>query len=187
LRNYRKDIFLYTKSGYIFCYILVPQFSMDLLPDAEKDAKTRNIASGLKSDRHQFAYQTFPREIDLDDYKNDLKERYRNELTSMGMRYILSEMIKEAVELASNGENYEHQHYIKIWQRVGRDRIESEKALKQRAEDFKILYQSIGVNAEILKEHAILKMCNLFGNSVQAPYEDIENYLYETSLKFRDR
>ena len=178
-----RDIFLYTKSGYIFCYVQVPYFSLDLLPDAEREAKTRNMASSSKSDRKMFVYQTFPREIDLDDYKNDLRERYRNELSSPGMRFILAEKIKEAVELSTGGDNYEHQHYIKIWEKVGYDRFETEKALRQRAEEFKVRYQSVGINAEILKEQAILKMCNLFGNTIQAPYDNMENYLYETSLK----
>ena len=178
-----KDIFLYTKTGYIFCYVQIPYFSMDLLPDADREAKTRNMASQSKNDRSMFVYQTFPREIDLDEYKNDLRERYRSEIASPGMKFILAEKLKEAVELSTSGENYEHQHYIKIWKKVGYDRIETEKALRQRAEDFKARYQSVGINAEILREQVILKMCNLFGNSMQAPYESMDNYLYETSLK----
>lgn len=177
-----RDIFLYGKDGYIYCYIAVPQFSIDLLPDAEKESKTKNVSNGMKGDRKMFAYQTFPRALDLDEYKSDLKDRYKSEVASTGKKWILSEMLKTAIEL-SNGENYEHQHYIKLWQPMRRDRTESERELRQRAEEFRVRYQNIGIAAEILKEQAILKMCNLFGNAVQAPYEDLENYLYETTLK----
>jgi len=181
-----KDVhgmFLYTKDGYIMSYLLIPYFNIELLPEEEKMARTKSLTANMNEDHKSFAYHTFPREIDLDNYKEDLKGRHRSEIANIGMKHILEEMIREAVELASNGENYEHQHFIKLWQKLGSDRIDSERSLRQRTEDFCMKYNAIGVQAKIIKDQEILKMCNLYGNAIQAPYETLDSIILESTLK----
>ena len=176
-----EGIYLYTKDGYIFCYLRVPFFNIDLLPRPEKKAKAKSLAASFASDRYDFAYCSYPREIDLDVYKNDIKRRYRNEMDNRGKQKLLQIMLSEATELATNGENYEHQHFIKIWVKVGNDREDSKQIIKGRIEDMKIRYNNIGISATILQENDIIKMCNLYGNSLQAPYEvSTSQYVYET-------
>lgn len=179
-------IYLFSKDGYAFCYLRIPFFNIDLLPRAEKKAKAKALAASFASDRHDFAYCSYPREIDLDTYKNDIKQRYRSEMDNRGRQKLLQIMLAESTELATNGENYEHQHFIKIWRRVGSNKEETKQILRGRIEDMKMRYNNIGVSATILQEPEIIKMCNLYGNSLQAPYEvSTEQYVYEaiTTIK----
>lgn len=175
-----KRTFLYRTDGYILGYLRVFSYNIGLLSDEEKQTKTNVLAASFESDRKDWAYATYPREVDLDIYKNDLKRRYNQELASVGMRHILQEMILEATDLATSGENYEHQHFIKLWKYAGSNVQEAERELKTRLEEFKSRYDSVSIRTEILKESDIIKMCNLFGNSVQAPFLSVgNNTIYE--------
>lgn len=176
-----KGIFLYTRDNYIFCYLRIPFFNIDLVPRAEKKAKAKALAAASAADKYDFAYCSYPREIDLDVYKNDIKKRYRNEMDNRGRQKLLQIMLVEATDLATNGENYEHQHFIKIWKKIGSNKEDDKQVMKSRIEELKIRYNSIGVAATVLQEPEIVKMCNLYGNSLQAPYEANTNqYVYET-------
>ncbi len=172
---------LLSKDGYVFAYIRIPSINIDLLPLMEKKAKATNQAASFKDNRSGFAYCSYPREIDLDVYKNDIKNRYRSEMDNRGRQKILQIMLMEATELSTNGENYDHQHFIKIWQKIGNNKTDAEHLVKTRIEEMKVRYESIGVPAEILKDADIVKMCNMYANSLQAPY-DVDNtqYVYET-------
>lgn len=181
-----KDIFLYTKDGYVMTYLQISSYNIDLMSKEEKRQKTLRMAASFDGDRKDFVYFTFPREIDLDLYKQDLKKRYSDEFTSPGRKHILQELILESIELATNGENYEHQHFIKLWKKIGVDRGEAETDIRNRTEEFKSRYQESGIQAEILRDQTILKMCTLFSNAMQAPYETIDqNSLYESTLKMK--
>lgn len=174
-------IYLYSRDGYIFCYLRIPFFNIDLVPRAEKKAKAKALAAASTEDKVDFAYCSYPREIDLDVYKNDIKKRYRNEMDNRGRQKLLQIMLAEATELATNGENFEHQHFIKIWKKIGSNKEDDKQVMKSRIEDMKIRYNNIGVAATVLPETDIVKMCNLYGNSLQAPYEvNTSQYVFET-------
>ena len=180
-----KDIkgnFLYTKDDYIFGYVRLYQFNLDLLSREERYIKTQALTSSFEADRKSFDYLSFPREIDLDDYKNSLKEKYKDELNNLGKRRILLIMMQTAQTLTTSGENYEHQQFIKIWQRIAGHEAEAKHDLYERLEEFKNRYISVGVQAEILDEQEIMKLCNLFGNSRQVSYENIESNLMYSNI-----
>lgn len=183
-----KDVrghFLYTKDGYIFAYINIPSFNTDLLSKDEKKGKAANLAASFEGDRKPFTYFSYPREVDLDRYKQDIKNYYMGE-SDLGRKRILQIMLQEAAELATNGENFEHQHYIRIWEKIGTDQREAEKDLLQRAEEFKTRYQNIGVNARILLYEDIIKLCNLFANPIQSPFDNKpDNSYYEPVLTIK--
>jgi hypothetical protein len=178
-----KGMYLYTNSGYIMCYLLVPYFNIDLLPAEEKMSRAKSLTANMTGDQKGFAYHTFPREIDLDKYKDLLKRKHQSEMGNIGIKHILEEMIREALDLSSNGENYEHQHFIKLWQRIESDKMDAERALKLRAEEFQGRYNAVGIQVKIIKDQEILKMCNLYGNAIQAPYETLDNIVLESTLK----
>lgn len=46
-----------------------------------------------------------------------------------------------------------------------------------------VTYSDCGIKVEILKADAILKMCNLFGNAVMAPFEVPSDLQYEPIFK----
>lgn len=166
-----KDIYLYTKNGYILCYLKIHKYNIELLSREEKAAKTSTLARSFESDKKDFAYFSLPRELDLDRYKTHIKELRSSYINDYGRKRILNELMLQAVELETNGENFDHQHYIKIWKTVGNDIKETERALRIRIHDFKDFFEMVGIKTEILTMNEIIKMCNLYGNSVQAPFD----------------
>lgn len=173
-----KDNFLYTTDGYLIGYLRIYPYNLDLLSIEDKNIKTQTLSTAF-NDKKDFCYCTFPREVDLDNYKNFLKSCYQQELQDIGKRRILAIMIKKAQELSTSGENFEHQHFIKLWCKIGTNINDATHELQQRLEDFKSRYSLVGIETEILKEDEIIKLCNLFGNSQQVSYETVDsNTLY---------
>jgi len=177
-----KDNFLYTKDNYIFGYLKVENFNIDLLSIDEKRQKTEQLSRALGEDRKNFSYVSFPRELDLDEYKNFLKNAYQDELDSIGKRGLISILIKEANDLSTSGENFEHQHFIKVWAYIGKNENDARHEIITRLEDFKEKYNLVGVKSSILDSTAIIKLCNLFGNAMQAAYEIVEDNMYYTKM-----
>ncbi len=172
-----KDIqgnFLYTKNGFAFVYIRVYPYNLDLVSTAERKAKTDILAASFDSDRKNFSYFSVPRELDLDEYKTHLSNAYQEEQDSkyaLGRRKILRIMLKEAYLLSTSGENYEHQHFFKLWAYLGSNPKDACHGLLERAEEFRQRYEAVGIKTELLDEVDVIKLCNLFGNGSQAPYE----------------
>lgn len=173
-----RDMFLYTKDGYIISYLQIKPFALNLLSDDEKRGKCNNLSASFESDRKDFVYFTLPREIDLDGYKQEMKERYSSELSHLGKKRLLAEMLGEANRLATSGENYEHQHYIKLWVPITGDKVSAENNLRNRVNEFRNRYFAAGIDVDVLRDAAILKLCNLFGNASQASYEQMPGNLF---------
>lgn len=185
-----KDIkgnFLHSKDGYLFGYLRVYPYNLELLSKEERRIKTQNLSLAFEGDKKNFDYCAFPREIDLDDYKNYLKKQYQEELTDIGKRQILAIMIREAAELSTSGENYEHQHFIKLWELIGRNINDTKHELTVRLEEFKQRYDMAGIVTEVLGETEIIKLCNLFTNSQQVTYmTSVENMVYTPMPRLKE-
>lgn len=172
-----KDIkgnFLYRRDGYILVFLRVYSYNLDLVSTAERKGKVENLSASFGGDKKDFNYFSVPREMDLDDYKAYLSNAYQNEQDSkysFGRRAILRILLKEAQILSTSGENYEHQHFIKLWARLGKNPQETCHNLLERAEEFRQRYDAVGIKLELLDEVGIIKLCNLFANGQQAPYE----------------
>ncbi|MBS6953499.1 MAG: hypothetical protein KH230_09720 [Enterocloster asparagiformis] len=183
-----KDIkgnFLYSKDGYIFSYLKVHYFNLELLSADERRTLIEKMALSFQADHKNFDYLTLPREIDLDDYKQYLKKLHQGE-DNIGKRRILAIMLQEAADLSLSGENYEHQHFIKIWEPIGGNEKDAKRELMSRLEDFKIRYEACGIRTDILDEAEIIKLCNLFGNSQQVAYMSAENTVYTVIPQMRE-
>lgn len=175
-----KGCYLYRTDGCIMSYLRVYFLNLDLLSEEDRHAKTEVLTHSFESEKKNFVYEAYPREIDLDKYKTELKNRYKDELNHLGKRHVLTMMLNEAIELASNGENFEHVHFIKIWTAPGKNRLDAEKELKDRLGDYQKRYAAVGIRTEILGEQDIIKMCALYGNAVQAVYDvPVNNSVYE--------
>lgn len=175
-----KGIYLYREDGYILCFLRIYPYNLNLKSEEEKRAETEALAATFRKDRKDFVYFTLPREIDLDKYKELLKKKYSQE-TNLGRRHILAAMMEQCSILVTNGENYEHQHFIKIWKK-GNNKASAEEELRERILEFQSRYKNAGIECEILKEQEIVKLCNLYGNSLQAAYELIENNTIYTPI-----
>lgn len=182
-----KGNFLYTKDNMIFGYLRIYPFNKDLLSKEELRAKTQILTSSFESDRKNFSYFAMQREIDLDGQKKDLENKYRSELASVGTRHLLKIMIDELTVLSTSGQNYEHQHYIKLWAPyTSSNRPEVEAELKIRLQDFKNRYESVGIATEILSQQDIIKVCSLFASAAQAPFLQLgKNSRYEPMVRLK--
>lgn len=172
-----RGIFLYRKDGYVLTYLRIYPYNLNLKSREERKAETDRLALSFGDDRKDFVYFTLPREIDMDKYKNLLKKKYQDQM-DLGKRHIIAAMMEQCAELSTNGENYEHQHFIKIWKK-NHNKAAAEDDLKDRIEDFRARYQAAGIQCEVLQEQEIVKLCNLYGNSLQASFENVdESTLY---------
>lgn len=175
-----KGIYLHSKDNYLFAYLKIGNINLELMSEDECRHMTDTLSKSFESDRKNWVYTSYPREIDLDKYKNELKQKYQQEISHIGRRHIIAEMMVQCTELATNGENFEHQHFIKLWKKIGRNRVDSEIELKNRVFEFKSRYENVGIHVDILTEQEIIKMCNLYGNSVLAAYDTpVNNLRYE--------
>lgn len=166
-----KENFLFTKNGYLMAYIKVHRYNIDLLKYEERKGKSDMLAASFDGDRRDFAYVSYPREIDIDDHKKEVKERYEQE-KNIGYRNILEIVAENYNYLSTSGENYSHQHFIKIWSYIGKRELREVKIeLLQRAKSFIDRYAAVETKAEVLSAGEIIKLCNLFGNAAQAPFE----------------
>lgn len=168
-----KEEFLYRKDGYICMYLRIYPFNLNLKSKQERKEITKNLVAEFQADRKDFVYFTLPREIDLDKYKNNLKARHQDEV-NIGKRHILADMMVESAMLSTSGENFEHQHFMKIWKK-GKDRKNVENDLRDRIKDFQTWYRNVGIETAVVSNSEIVKLCNLFGNSLQASFENVES------------
>lgn len=161
-----KDIFLYTRDGLILSFLRIYPFNLDLLSEEERRVLTNRLAASFDGDRKDWVYQAFPREVDIDSYKNHLKA-LRLEEETLGRRKIIDDQIMRANDLTTKGENFEHQHFFKIWEKVDtlQNKAVAEAALRDRIHTFRIRFDECQIKCEILAEREIIKLCNLFSNN----------------------
>lgn len=180
-----KGNFLYRKDGNVIGYLRIHFFNLNLKSKVEKRGITEILTSSFKDDRKDFDYFTLPREIDLDKYKDLLKTLHSNTM-DLGKRRILAKMMTEGARLSMSGKNFEHQHFIRIWGK-DRNRDRAEEEVMERLKDFKARYASVDIETHILDEQEIIKLCNLFGNSLQASFEKPhKDGMYTQIMQFPD-
>lgn len=81
-----KGNFLYRKDGVILAYLRIYFFNIELMNQAERRALSNKLAAQFKADRKDFVYTTLPREVDMDKYRQSLKERHGSEI-DLGRRF----------------------------------------------------------------------------------------------------
>lgn len=174
-----KDIkgqFLYGKDKMLYTYLKLEPLNLSLVSVEELKVKTKAFTRTFDRQTGAWMYFTLPREVDLDIHKNHVKKAYEEALNDIGHRMLLEMMLQHINELSGN--NYDHQHFIKLWRESGTDAGEAEARLRERANDFKGIFQNAGIKTEILRDVEIIKLCNLYGNNRQAAFEGTPK-LYE--------
>ena len=155
-----ENCFLYRKDDYILGYLRIGSINLELLSAEELQILTQKLSMSFEGDRDNFDYFTLPSQVNLDPNKDFIKE-IRQGTDDIGKRKGLTLMMQEMTRLSTSGENFEHQHIVKIWKKIGSNIKDTEKDLRNRLSDFRERY---------LKDKEIIKLCNLFGNPLQAPY-----------------
>ena len=163
------DKFLYTRDGYIISFLKIGNINMELMGEDELKNMTMKLALSFESDKGDFDYFTLPSQVNLDPNKEYLRKKHQ-EIEDVGRRKGLDLMLQEMTRLSTSGENYEHQHYIKIWRKIGSNIKDTQNEQYIRLMEFRDRYVMAGIPCEVMKDREIIKMCNVFGNPLQAPF-----------------
>lgn len=166
---------LFTKSGYIIGYLKLFPINISLLSNKELHSLSINITSKLKAEKEEFSIFIIPRSVDMDKYLNFLEEKVLDEMTSINKRILLNAMIRSTSAKIHSGQNFEHQFYIVLREKNGK-----ENKLNERIREFEAYYNSVGHYSSRLNDAEILKLCNLFTNGITTLEE--ENTLYYESF-----
>lgn len=166
---------LYTKSGYVIGYLKLLPINISLLNNKELRALNINITSKIKAEKDRFSFFVVPRSVDMDKYLNFLEEKIESEMTSINKRTLLNAMVRAATQKVSSGQNFEHQFYLAIREKEGK-----EAKLNERIREFENYYTAVGNQVDRVGDSEILKLCNLFTNGIATLEE--ENNLYYTEL-----
>lgn len=179
-----KNGFLYRKDGYILKFLRIFPFNINLKSNDELAKITNILASGFRGSKREFTFMSYSREVDLDSYKMFVAGKLSEEISDPLRKMTLQEMNLEANVLGSNGENYEHQFYFKIWEKQKKENYFVEVELNERMNEYSMVFQNAGMTTKILTDIEIIKLCNLFNNSTQAPYEvTMEAVLFQPHMQ----
>ncbi|PNH18540.1 hypothetical protein B6K86_09150 [Lachnospiraceae bacterium] len=173
------DYFLYTKDGYLIGFLRIGNINIELLSREELNTMTQRLAMSFEGDRQNFDYFTLPSQVNLDPNKDFLKEKHQA-TDDLGKRKGLNLMLQELTILSTSGENFEHQHFIRIWKKIGTNIKDTQNELTIRLGEFRDRYVQAGISCEILRGKDIIKLCNLFGNPQQAPFTGSNISRYES-------
>ncbi|MFB5678066.1 hypothetical protein ACE3NQ_22290 [Paenibacillus terreus] len=151
--------FLYTMDGWMLCYLRIFPISLDLLSLTEKRLLIRKLTAELSSIGFPFKFLAVSRPVDISPLINDLSSLLS--VADATQKELLRQEVLEMNTLALSGEVVERQFYLAIWQRQDaggeRDLLEKAKRLAQHFEDAQ-------VQAHLLKQQEIVRLCNLVNN-----------------------
>ncbi|KFN12261.1 MAG: hypothetical protein E7L01_02215 [Paenibacillus macerans] len=151
--------FLYTKDSYLLCYLRIFPISLDLLSLTEKRLLIRKLTAELSSIRFPFKFLAVSRPVDISPLINDLSSLLP--AADATQKELLRHEVLEMNALALSGEVVERQFYLAIWQKQDtggeRELLEKAKRLVQHFEDAQ-------VQAHLLKQQEIVRLCNLVNN-----------------------
>lgn len=173
---------LFTKSGFTIGFLRLYPINIELLTQMEKTNLCDTLTSKFKPEKQPFTIISIPRTIDMDQYMNFLVEKYDNEMSNPKRKMLLNAMISEATEMVMNGQNYEHQFYIKVWEKT--DQKNSYQKIEERLNDFYNRYSSIQNQTKRLDDIEIIKLCNLYGNNNTAILETYDSNTQHTNIPF---
>lgn len=161
--------FLYTVDGWMLTYLRIFPISLDLLSLTEKRQLIRKLTAELSSIRFPFKFLAVSRPVDISPLITDLSSLLPT--ADAVQKELLRQELLEMNHFAISGEVVERQFYISLWQRQEpsseRDLLDKSKRLVQHFED-------AGVQAQILKQHEIVRLCNLVNNPAYSHLDRIE-------------
>lgn len=167
-----KDIqgnFLYTLDGWLLAYIRIFPISLDLLSLTEKKLLIRKLTAELSSIRFPFKFLAVSRPVDIAPLITDLSSLLPS--ADSTQKELLRQEIMEMNTLALSGEVVERQFYLALWQRqeqVGeRDLLDKAKRLVQH-------FEEAGLQAQLLKQQEIVRLCNLVNNPAYSHLDQVE-------------
>ncbi len=164
-----KDKFLYTRDGKILIYIEVSPIDINLLSEREKRSQSRTLTAELTSENKPYKFIAVSRPVDI----SPLLIEYQNILSDtldIKQKELLRHEMLSISNFALSGEVVERQFYFILWEDY-QEGIEMD--ILKRAIDFVSKFESAGLNASILNQNKIVRLCNLINNPAYANFEDV--------------
>lgn len=176
---------LYTKSGYAIGYLRLMPINIDLISRDEKKSLCDNLTNEFKPEKEMFSILSIPRTVDMEAYLNQLNGEYEQEAENPFRKQILNIMIRQGSDAVMNGENFEHQYYLKVWSKYNPNVGGTEKIIYERLQTFESRYESVENKTREMDDTDILKLYNLYTNGNTAIMEDYEDigYTYIPRIK----
>ncbi len=172
-----KDKFLYTRDGKILIYIEVSPIDINLLSEREKRSQSRTLTAELTSENKPYKFIAVSRPVDI----SPLLIEYQNILSDtldIKQKELLRHEMLSISNFALSGEVVERQFYFILWEDY-QEGIEMD--ILKRAMDFVSKFESAGLNASILNQNKIVRLCNLINNPA---YTNIEDTSFEPTISF---
>ncbi|WP_246590495.1 hypothetical protein [Paenibacillus sophorae] len=161
--------FLYTQDGWLLCYLRIFPISLDLLSPSEKRLLINKLTAELSSVRFPFKFLAVSRPVDISPLISELGALLP--AADPKQKELLRQEMLEMNTFALSGEVVERQFYLMLWQRLEaggeRDMQEKAKRLAQHFEDGQ-------VEAKLLKQQDIVRLCNLVNNPAYTHLEITE-------------
>lgn len=170
-----KNNLLYTKSGYIIGFLRLYPINIELLSRDEMRNICNLLTGEFKSEKEPFTILSIPRTVDMEVYLNFLADISDQEIDNPYRKMLLNDMIMQGSRTVTNGKNYEHQFYIKVWTRYKENVTGSEEIIEEKINDMISRYSAVQNLTKRLDDTEILKLCNLFGNSNTAVLESYDS------------
>ncbi|NWL87841.1 hypothetical protein DMN77_09530 [Paenibacillus sp. 79R4] len=148
--------FLYTLDGWVLSYLRIFPISLDLLSLSEKRMLIRKLTAELSSIRFPFKFLAVSRPVDISPLITDLSSLLPS--ADSAQKELLRQELMEMNSLALSGEVVERQFYLSLWQRQGQG---GERELLDKAKRLVQHFEDAGVQAQLLKQQEIVRLCNL--------------------------
>jgi predicted MPP superfamily phosphohydrolase len=154
------DRFLYTRDGQVIAYIKINPISIDLFSDMEKEQICRVLTAELSSLKKPFKFLAVSRPVDITPLINEYTALL-SETTNQKQKELLRSEMMVMSNYAVSGEVVERQFFVLLWTTY---KAGVEEDLFKECQEFCHKLESAHIGCEIIKEHEIVRLCNLVNN-----------------------
>jgi len=162
------DKFLYTRDGQVIAYLKINPISIDLFSEMEKEQICRVLTAELSSIQKPFKFLAVSRPVDITPLVNEYTALLA-ETTDQRQKELLRNEMMVMSNYAVSGEVVERQFYIMLWTRF---RAGIEQDLLKECREFCNKFESANIGCDIIKEHEIVRLCNLVNNPAYTHLEE---------------
>lgn len=162
------DRFLYTRDGQVIAYIKINPISIDLFSDMEKEQICRVLTAELSSLQKPFKFLAVSRPVDITPLINEYTTLL-SETTDQRQKELLRNEMIVMSNYAVSGEVVERQFFVMLWMKY-REGIEPD--LLKECHEFCHKFENANIGCEVIKEHEIVRLCNLINNPAYTHLEE---------------
>lgn len=134
----------------------------------EKEQICRVLTAELSSIQKPFKFLAVSRPVDITPLVNEYTALLSETTVQRQKELLRNEMIVMS-NYAVSGEVVERQFYVMLWTRY---RAGIEQELLKECREFCNKFENVGVSCDIIREHEIVRLCNLINNPAYTHFEE---------------